>query len=117
MTQRLLFAAALCLSLTLTTAAPQDSYAASAYSPRHSGLEPPGGPKPLRGLSGNSTSRTTEGGRGYTDAYGNTIDDVKPAEKAPRQRPRPGAYGGYNANETDRPLPNPDKSSPLWTFQ
>ncbi|MDE5832758.1 MAG: translation initiation factor IF-2, partial [Desulfovibrio sp.] len=44
--------------------------AKSAYSPRHSGIEPPGGPRSLEAIPGRSPSRTAEGGMGYMDAYG-----------------------------------------------
>lgn len=94
--------------------------AASALSPRHSGLEPPGGPKPLEGLPpASAPSRTAEGGMGYTDAYGNTIEDRPSEEKAPRKRPRPGAYGTYGAGAPARPLPNPDAGpeTPAWSFK
>ncbi len=92
--------------------------AASALSPRHSGLEPPGGPRPLEGLPAKSAGRTAEGGMGYTDAYGNTIDDLPREEKAPRQRPRPGAYGGPALQQDSRPLPDPRKSeTPAWSFK
>lgn len=92
--------------------------AASAYSPRHSGLEPPGGPKPMEGLPARSAGRTAEGGMGYTDAYGNTVDDLPREEKAPRPRPRRGAYGGPASPQDSRPLPDPHKSeTPAWSFK
>ena len=94
--------------------------AASALSPRHSGLEPPGGPKPLEGLPpASAPSRTAEGGMGYTDAYGNTIENRPHEEKAPRKRPRPGAYGAYGAGSVARPLPDPDAGpeTPAWSFK
>lgn len=94
--------------------------AASALSPRHSGLEPPGGPRPLEGLPpASAPSRTAEGGMGYTDAYGNTIENRPPEEKAPRKRPRPGAYGAYGAGSVARPLPDPDAGpgTPAWSFK
>lgn len=92
--------------------------AASAYSPRHSGLEPPGGPKPLEALPGRSMGRTAEGGMGYTDAYGNTVDDRPPPEKEARRRPHPGAYG-QSPSRDSRPLPDPQPqgSTPAWTFK
>lgn len=95
-----------------------EALAASAFSPRRSGLEPPGGPRPLEGLPAKSAGRTAEGGMGYTDAYGNTVDDLPREEKAPRQRPRPGAYGGPALQQDSRPLPDPHKSeTPAWSFR
>ena len=91
-----------------------------ALSPRHSGLEPPGGSKPLEGLpAAGAQSGTTQGGGGYTDAYGNTVDDRQPEEKAPRQRPRPGAYGSYGSSADSRPLPDPTprRETPAWSFK
>ena len=49
----LALSAALCAGAMLPDGfapAPRSAWAASALSPRHSGLEPPGGPKPLEGL-------------------------------------------------------------------
>lgn len=105
------------LVLALLVALPCASFARSAFSPRHSGLEPPGGPRQLDTLPGNSPSRTPEGGMGYTDAYGNSLTDRMPEEKKPRHRPRPGAYGG-KANISE-PLPELPASpgKPLWRFQ
>ena len=73
-----------------------DARAASALSPRHSGLEPPGGPKPIEGLPAmGNAGNTTERGMGYTDAYG--------------------TYG----RKQSRPLPDPDADTPgkpAWKF-
>lgn len=93
--------------------------AKSALSPRHSGLEPPGGPRRLEAMPGNMPSRTPEGGMGYTDAYGNALEDRQPEEKAPRKRPRAGAYGTYGSQGDNRPLPDPDsgKGPALWNFR
>ena len=78
----LAWGAALCAGAMLPDGfapAPRSAWAASALSPRHSGLEPPGGPKPLEGLpAAGAQSGTTQGGMGYTDAYGNTVDDRPP---------------------------------------
>ena len=115
--------AVLCAGAVLTDGtgpAPHAALAASALSPRHSGLEPPGGPKPLECLPpASAPSRTAEGGMGYTDAYGNTIEDRPPEEKAPRKRPRPGAYGSYGSSTDSRPLPDPDATpeTPAWSFK
>ena len=69
-----------------------DARAASALSPRHSGLEPPGGPKPIEGLPAmGNAGNTTERGMGYTDAYGRPLKDYGPEEVKPRKRPRGGA--------------------------
>ena len=78
------------------------------------------GPKPLEGLpAAGAQSGTTQGGGGYTDAYGNTVDDRQPEEKAPRQRPRPGAYGSYGSSADSRPLPDPTprRETPAWSFK
>lgn len=93
-----------------------DGYCKSALSPRHSGLEPPGGPRPLDGIPGNSPGRTAEGGMGYSDAYGNTLTDKMPAEKKPRKRPRAGAYGGVKPEAT-LPEPAGAPSKPVWSFK
>ncbi len=91
--------------------------AASAFSPRRSGLEPPGGPRPLEGLPGRDVSRTDQGGMGYTDAYGRVLEDRPPPEAKPRHRPGPGAYGGYGREAKPvRPLPEVQESRPAWNF-
>ena len=56
---------------------------------------------------------------GYTDAYGNTLDDSAPPEREPRKRPRAGAYGGYDGRAETRPLPDPGASPapPVWSFK
>ena len=93
--------------------------AASAYSPRNSGMDPPGEPKRIEALPSKSAGRTAEGGMGYTDAYGNTIDDRQPEEKPARQRPLPGAYGpgAGKSGPYERPLPNPQNQTPAWSFK
>lgn len=90
----------------------------SAYSPRQSGIEPPGGPRNTGVLPGRSISRTPDGGMGYVDAYGNSLTDRLPEEKKARHRPRPGAYGAP-AKVEDNYLPDPGSGSgkPLWGFQ
>ncbi|WP_027719649.1 hypothetical protein [uncultured Desulfovibrio sp.] len=116
----LVLCAALCAEADGSGPAPRAVLAASALSSRHSGLEPPGGPKPLEGLPpASAPSRTTEGGMGYTDAYGNTIEDRPPEEKAPRKRLRSGAHGPYGSGEDSRPLPDPDAKpeNPAWSFK
>ncbi|MCR4665942.1 MAG: translation initiation factor IF-2 [Desulfovibrio sp.] len=93
--------------------------AGSVYTPRNSGTEAPGGPRPSEGLpSTGSFGRTAEGGMGYTDAYGNTIDS-QPKPKAPHKRLPGGAYGRYDDRDGDvRPLPDPASGSakPAWHF-
>ena len=93
--------------------------ATSAYSPRNSGMDPPGEPKRIEALPSKSAGRTAEGGMGYTDAYGNTIDDRQPEEKPARQRPLPGAYGpgAGKSGPNERPLPNPQNQTPAWSFK
>ena len=85
------------------------AFGRSAFSPRHTGMEPPGGPKRLD-MSGRGLVRTPMGGMGYTDAYGNTIDDIVPEEKKVKRRPvkrQPAPV---------RPLPDPENSRPVWSF-
>lgn len=91
--------------------------AGSAYSPRHSGLEPPGGPRGMEALpGGRSVGRTDDGGMGYTDAYGRRLENTTPERKV-RNRPGPGAYGGYGRQEEAvRPLPEVEEQKPAWNF-
>lgn len=97
---------------------PSEPAARSAYSPRHTGLEPPGGPRALEAIPGRTPGRTPEGGMGYTDAYGNTLTERPEAEKKARVRPRPGAYGTAAKKEDSRPLPDPGpQGPPLWKFR
>ena len=99
--------------------AADEAQAASAYTPRHSGMDPPGEPKRIESLPSKNAGRTAEGGMGYTDAYGNTIDDRQPEEKPAPKRPRPGAYGvGAGQSERyERPLPDPQNQTPAWSFK
>ena len=54
---------------------------------------------------------------GYTDAYGNTVQEREPEVKKPRQRLRPGAYGSYTSDKSvQRSLPNVENGPPLWNF-
>lgn len=111
-------AAFACIILVIALASAQSVGARSASSPRHSGLEPPGGPRQLDVLPGNSPGRTAEGGMGYTDAYGNTLTDRLPEERKPRQRLRPGAYGGARQEHpTALPEPAAEKGAPVWSFK
>jgi len=96
------------------------AWAASALSAPRTGLEAPGGPRPLDRLpAAGRSSGTVYGNPGYTDAYGNSVDDVSPPEKAPRKRLSPGAYGAYGNRPDPRPLPDPHNGSrlPAWSFQ
>ena len=119
----LALSAALCAGAMLPDGfapAPRSAWAASALSPRHSGLEPPGRLKPLEGPpDAGAPSGPTQGGMGYTDACGNTVGGRPPEEKAPRQRPRPGAYGSYGSGADSRPLPDPTprRETPAWSFK
>lgn len=99
--------------------AADEALAASAYTPRHSGMDAPGEPKRIESLPSKNAGRTAEGGMGYTDAYGNTIDDRQPEEKPAPKRPRPGAYGvGAGQSERyERPLPDPQNQTPAWSFK
>ena len=115
---------ALLAAASLVPGSPQwfavsSALAASAYSPRNSGMDPPGEPKRIESLPSRNAGRTAEGGMGYTDAYGNTIDDRQPEEKPARQRPLPGAYGpgAGKSGPNERPLPNPQNQTPAWSFK
>lgn len=103
------------LALPLLTA--ERAEAGSAYNPRHSGLEPPGGPRGSQILPGQTAGRTDDGGMGHVDAYGRRLTDVPPPERKPRNRPGPGAYGGYARDkEAVRPLPEVEAPKPAWNF-
>ena len=115
---------ALLAAVSLVPGSPQwlaapSALAASAYSARNSGMDPPGEPKRIEALPSKSAGRTAEGGMGYTDAYGNTIDDRQPEEKPARQRAHPGAYGpgAGQSDRYERPLPNPQNQTPAWSFK
>lgn len=104
------------LALALLLGPGYAAQAKSVLSPRHSGIEPPGGPRPLDGIPANSPGRTAEGGMGYTDAYGNTLTDKMPEEPKKRPRPRPGAYGAAKA-PADLPEAPKAQGPPVWTFK
>lgn len=95
-----------------------EGHARSAFSPRHSGLEPPGGPKVMDNMPGRSMGIGADGRRGYTDAYGNTIDDQPVEEKKRARQLRPGAHGSSFENAQKHPLPDidPQNARPLWKF-
>lgn len=94
------------------------SHARSALSPRHTGMEPPGGPRNLDSMPARGLSRTSDGGMGYQDAYGNTINDIEPEKKKAKKRLRSGAFGSQRYDKRCLPLPDPDKSDakPVWSF-
>ncbi|MBD5642210.1 MAG: translation initiation factor IF-2 [Desulfovibrio sp.] len=110
---RLFALAALCLVLF---ADPDCGFCRSAHSPRHSGMEAPGGPKQLGEMPMSGPVRTAEGGMGYTDAYGRTLTDKMPEERKPRQRPRPGAYGKREP-VAELPDVDPARQKPVWSFR
>ena len=97
----------------------QNNVWASSYSPPRTGLEPPGGPRKTEVLpGGRSIGRTAEGGMGYTDAYGNTITNRPLEETKAHPRLRPGAYGAaYGKTQPERPLPDPQDTTPAWNFK
>lgn len=82
-------------------------------------MDPPGGPRPLNNMPSRSPSRTAEGGMGYTDAYGNTIQNREPASRIQKNRLKSGAYGNYGKKPEKSALPDPDitNSSPVWSFK
>lgn len=87
-----------------------DACGRSAFSPRHTGMDPPGGPRSMQ-EGGRPVARTPMGGMGYTDAYGNAIDDVRPEEKkVKRRRAEP------KDTPPPRPLPDPQGDNPVWSF-
>lgn len=85
--------------------------AKSVLSPRHSGTEPPGGPRQME--------MPTMGGMSHTDAYGYSLTDrpYQDPKKAKRQhRPRPGAYGGHRPRPPEAALPEVKDNKALWKF-
>lgn len=97
----------LILLLALMLALPGLAQGRSALSARHTGMDPPGGPKqaPMPTM-------------GYTDAYGNGLTDKVPEAKKQRHRPRPGAYGGPIAKESQATLPDTSANGePVWKFR
>lgn len=96
----------------------QPAWAASAHSPRHTGLEPPGGPRPLEAIPGGGAGTGLNDGMRRRDAYGNEIGPYEEPEKKPRRRLRQGAYGGQREAPQSNRLPDPQGSGkPLWKFQ
>ena len=104
----LLVAACLWVSGTADTA-----WAASALSPRRTGMEPPDQPRSLNlPPAGRALGRTAEGGMGYTDAYGNVLRDP-----SAREADAPRANADARRPQLDnRPLPDPAQGAPLWKF-
>ena len=116
---RRLAAALLALCLGLGFALPGAALAASAFSARQSGLEPPGGPRSVETLPNQSAGRNAEGGMGYTDASGNTVTPREAETPQPRKRLNPGAYGAAQRRQAERPLPDPaaQDQKPVWNFR
>lgn len=113
---RRIFKCALCAVILLLAALlpPPGAQGRSAFSPRRSGLEPPGGPRQMENIPSRSFGHTPMGGRGYIDAYGNSLDDQGPSEKKiirRRLEPR-----GHYAEEKPPPPEPPARSAPLWKF-
>lgn len=97
-------------------------FAASAYSPRHSGLEPPGGPKSVGVMPGGPSTRMDDNSLGHTDAYGRPVSPGQDPENIKKNRLLPGAYGSYGntGKNTDASyLPDMDagKGNPVWSFR
>lgn len=108
-----------CLLALLIFQFPQQSFGKSAFSPRHTGMEPPGEMKTPDNMPGRPLSRTAEGGRGYIDAYGNTVTPQEPREHSEKSRLRRGAYSNADSKKETATLPVPTKdiSPKLWKFQ
>lgn len=108
------FLTSLCLVLLACLAAPETASSRSAFSPRHSGMEAPGGPRQIDNMPMTGPSRTPEGGMGYTDAYGRTLTDKIPEERKQRRRP-----GGDAKKEPVAELPDfdPARQTPVWSFR
>lgn len=107
----------LLLGMSAALMHPATGFGRSAHSPRHSGMEPPGGPRTMEALPGQSPSRTPMGGMGYTDAYGNELGTPREEAKTVRKRLRPGA----NSNQLPQdhktlPIPSLQETRPLWKF-
>lgn len=99
-----------CAILALCLALPGASLARSHLSPRHSGTEPPGGPRALEMPTGNMS---------HTDAYGYSLTDrpYRDNRHAKKQhRPRPGAYGGLREKAPAASLPEVRDGKSLWKF-
>lgn len=92
----------LALGLVLTSA---PAWAASSSTAPHTGME--GGSRHTYGPEGEGRKdkRIPTGGS-PVDAYGNAIMTEEEMEEAPRQRPRPGAYGVRPTPPPSRPLPD-----------
>ena len=90
----------------------------SAHSPRHSGLEPPGSPRSLGIMPERALSQTPDGGKGYTDAYGNPVKARDSETSKSKSRLSPGAYGHKKAPSDQGAIasPLPDNTPPVWNF-
>lgn len=93
-------------------------YARSPFSARHSGLDAPGENRRITGMPSRPLARTPDGGRGYTDAYGNPVsgENVDDSSRKNRIRRPPAIHSEKKEAQT---LPDPELSSksPLWKFQ
>lgn len=106
-----------CAALVVALMWTGSCYGRSALSPRHSGMEPPGGPRSTEMVPGMNPGRTAEGGMGYSDAYGNTLTDKYPEEQKKRQRLRSGAYG-QQSTQKERAADIPTlPQAPVWNFK
>lgn len=110
----------LCLMLNFSLV---ESLAASALSPRHSGLEMPGTRNKGNIPSGKISSNANPGTHGYVDAYGRPLRPAEAEKKVSKQTLPRGAYGlQERANvqqktmDTVKQLPNPDSGKPAWNF-
>lgn len=106
-----------CAPLALLASTGQECIARSALSPRHSGLEPPGGPRILDNIPGPAPGRTPMGAMGYTDAYGNELGPQQEEPAVPRKRLRPGANSNQaRKDEKAARLPSLPDTKPMWKF-
>lgn len=69
----------------------------------------------MENVPGRSLGQTPSGGRGYVDAYGNSLDDQPPLEKKIVKR-RLDSLDSSTEKEKSRPLPEPRQTTPLWKF-
>ncbi|MDR1856248.1 MAG: translation initiation factor IF-2 [Desulfovibrio sp.] len=96
---------------------PCASFAASALSPRHTGLEPLNRRSARETMATTKRDSGTQAEKGHTDAYGNRVENRPPEEKEAKSRPSPGAYGQYGTSQSAPPLSIPDDQPPAWSFR
>lgn len=111
-------AAALMLALLLSLTSVASAWAATPSTAPHTGME--GGMRHSYGPEGEgSKDKRIPTGGSVVDAYGNPIMPNEEMEEAPRQRPRPGAYGVRPTPPPSRPLPDlpADSQGPGWKFK